>query len=120
MRIVLVRAVQGKGGDEVRFIAAENIRKPIGKQGSGIFEVDFVPIEAGRAEGKRIAQEAMEFFHGLDQQVIGGHPYWAAPVGVASEQRRVGFPRNIPYKRVPDAGNVPEFWRRKAAMVSES
>ena len=103
-----MRALQGKGGDEVRVVAAENIRKSVGEQRSSVFEVYFVAIQAGRGEGTRIAEEAMEFLHGLDQQIVCGHPYRTAPVGIAPEQRGIGFPGNIPDKRVANPGNMSE------------
>ena len=59
LRVGLMRTVHGKGGNQVGFIAAENVCEPLSQYRGGVFEVNFLAVQAGCRKSKGITQVAM-------------------------------------------------------------
>src|SRR6516162_6561591 len=97
------------GGNDATRPRPVDIGHPFRYQVRDAVEGEAPASEARHGKSELIAKEAVELLDGLDQHVIHRQPYRPAPIGIAAEEARIRFARNIFDHGRADPGQDPQI-----------
>src|SRR6516162_1088173 len=97
------------GGNDATRSWPVDIGHPFRNQVRDAVEGEAPAAKAGHGKSEAITEEAVELFDSLDQHVIHRQPYWPAPIGIAPEEARIRFTRDIFDHGSADPGQDPQI-----------